>query len=476
MKVSINPITRLEGHGKIDIFLDDKGNVSKAYMIIPELRAFEKFCVGRKAEDMPIITARICGVCPEAHHMAAAKALDMAFDAEPPKTAKMLRELLYNAYIFYDHCLHLYYLGGIDVLLGNIEKKDRNVIGLIKKFGKELGKEIIKHRRYAMEIIKILGGREIHPVGAIAGGVSKAINEDEREEIEEKAKSCIGFAEKSLDIFKEVFFSDRWTELLGLDSLKTYYMGLVDEKNRVNYYDGKVRIVSPDGKEVAKADENDILKYIEEHVEDWSYVKFPYLKNVGWKGFVDGSESGIYRVGPLGRLNVADGMNTCKAENRFKEFRKNGIVHETFAYYHARIIEMLNAAERIYDLVSDDKIVGEDIRAMPSEPNEGIGVVEAARGTLIHHYKIDRNGIIEKVNLIVATTNNNAAINMSIANAARKVIKNGSINDTILNKVEAAFRCYDPCLACASHALGHALLKIKIYWNEDLYKEVRRDE
>ena len=475
MKVSINPITRLEGHGRIDILLDNNGNVSKAYMIVPELRGFEKFCVGRKAEDMPIITARICGVCPEAHHMAAAKALDMAFDADPPKTAKMLRELLYNAYMFYDHCLHLYYLGGIDVLLGDVPKEERNVIGLIKKFGVALGKEIIQHRRYAMEIVKMLGGREIHPVAAVAGGVSKGIDEKEREEIEARAKSCIEFARKSMDLFKEIFSGDRWNELLGLDSIKTYYMGLVDEKNRVNYYDGKVRIVSPEGKEIAKASNKDIVKYIEEHVEDWSYVKFPYLKQIGWKGFVDGEDSGIYRVGPLARINVADGMNSRAAQKEFEEFRNGNIVHETFAYYHARLIEMLNAAERMYDLVRDDAITGDDIRTMPSEPGEGIGIVEAARGVLIHHYKLDSHGMVEMANLIVATTNNNAAINMSVANAASKVIKKGKVDDVILNKVEAAFRCYDPCLACASHALGHSPLIISIYQDGKIIKKVKRD-
>ena len=271
MKVSIDPITRLEGHGKIDIFLDDKGNVDRAYMQVPELRGFEMFCVGRKAEDMPIITARICGVCPEAHHMAAAKALDMAFHAEPPEPAKKLRELLYNAYIFYDHCLHLYYLGGIDVLLGDVSKEQRNIVGLIKKFGVEIGKEVIKHRRYAMEIVKMLGGREIHPVSAIPGGVSKGLNEEERREVERKAKECIEFAKKSMEIFKEVFESKRWNELLGLDSLQTYYMGLVDSNNYVNYYDGDIRIVAPDGKEVAKIKPEKILNYIEEHVEKWSY-------------------------------------------------------------------------------------------------------------------------------------------------------------------------------------------------------------
>lgn len=475
MKVSIDPITRLEGHGRIEIFLDENGNVEKAYMQIPELRGFEKFCQGRKAEDMPIITSRICGVCPEAHHMAAAKALDMAFNVEPPKTAKLLRELLYNAYIFYDHCLHLYYLGGIDVLLGDVPKEERNVIGLIKKFGLEIGKEVIKHRRYAMEVIKMLGGREIHPVSAIPGGVSKGINEDERREIEEKAKSCINFALKSLEIFKEVFNSKRWNELLGLDSLETYYMGLVDEKNHVNYYDGDIRVVDPNGKELFKVKPKDILKYVEEHVEEWTYVKFPYLKQIGWKGFVDGKDSGIYRVGSLARLNVADGMNTKHAMEEFKEFRKDGIIHETFAYYYARLIEMLNAAERMLDLVKDSNITGEDLRNMPNEPGEGIGVVEAARGTLIHHYVLDEKGLVKKANMIVATTNNNAAINMSVANAAKKVIKNGKVDDILLNKVESAFRCYDPCLACASHALGQTPLIVNLYKEGKLYRRLKKN-
>ncbi len=475
MKVSIDPITRLEGHGKIEIFLDDEGNVEKAYMQIPELRGFEMFCRGRKAEDMPIITARICGVCPEAHYMAAAKALDDAFNVSPPETAKLLRELLYNAYIFYDHCLHLYYLGGIDVLLGDVPKEERNVIGLIKKFGMEVGKEVVKHRRYAMEIVKMLGGREIHPVAALPGGVSKGIGEDERKEIEEKAKSCIEFAKTSLAIFKEVFESKRWNELLGLDSLQTYYMGLVDKNNHVNYYEGDIRIVTPSGKEFAKIKAGEILNHIEEHVEEWTYVKFPYLKKVGWKGFVDGEKSGIYRVGPLARLNAADGMNTKEAMKEFEEFKKEGVVHETFAFYHARLIEMLNAAERMYDLSRHSAITGTDIRAMPNEPGEGVGVVEAARGVLIHHYKLNSHGIVEEANLIVATTNNNAAINMSVANAAKKVIKKGKVDDIILNKVESAFRCYDPCLACASHALGDTPLVVNIYRGNKLYKRLEKN-
>jgi len=252
-------------------------------------------------------------------------------------------------------------------------------------------------------------------------------------------------------------------------------MGLVDKNNHVNYYDGDIRIVTPSGKEFAKIKAKDILNHIEEHVEEWTYVKFPYLKKVGWKGFVDGEKSGIYRVGPLARLNAADGMNTKEAMKEFEEFKKDGVVHETFAFYHARLIEMLNAAERMYDLARHNAITGTDIRAMPNEPDEGIGVVEAARGVLIHHYKLNSHGIVEEANLIVATTNNNAAINMSVANAAKKVIKKGKVDDIILNKVESAFRCYDPCLACASHALGDTPLVVNIYRGNKLYKRLEKN-
>lgn len=475
MNISIDPITRLEGHGKIEIFLNDKGDVDRAYMQTPELRGFEQFCRGRKAEDMPIITARICGVCPEAHHTAAAKALDKAFNAEPPKTAKLLRELLYNAYYFYDHSLHLYYLGGVDVLLGDVPKEQRNVIGLIKKFGLEIGKEVIKHRRLAMEVVKTLGGREIHPVAAIPGGVSNPLTEESRRDIEQKARQCIEFAKATMQIFKDVFGSTRWNDLLGLDDMKTYYMGLVDDQNRANYYDGNIRVVSPDGKEFLKIKPEDIFKHVEETVEEWTYVKFPYLKKVGWKGFVDGQDSGIYRVGPLARMNVAEDVNTKLASKELKEFKKNGPVHETFGYYQARLIELMNAAERMYDLTQDSAITGSDIRTLPGEPGEGIGVVEAARGTLIHHYKLDKKGLVEMANLIVATTNNNAALNMSIANAAKKVIKKGKVDDIILNKIESAFRCYDPCMACASHALGETPLVAHIYWKGKLYKRVKKN-
>jgi F420-non-reducing hydrogenase large subunit len=474
MKVSIDPITRLEGHGKIEIFLDDDGNVDRAYMQTPELRGFEEFCRGRKAEDMPIITARICGVCPEAHHTAAAKALDRAFNAEPPETAHLLRELLYNAYYFYDHCLHLYYLGGIDVLMGDVPKAERNVIGLIKKFGLEIGREVIKHRRYAMEVVKTLGGREIHPVAAIPGGVSNPLTEEGRQKIEEKAGACIDFAVTTMGIFKEIFGSKRWNDLLGLDAVETYYMGLVDKNNNANYYDGDVRVVGPDGTEFSRIRPDDFFDHVEETVEEWTYVKFPYLKSVGWNGFTDGPKSGIFRVGPLGRMNAADGVNTKRAMQEFKEFKHNGPVHETFGYYQARLIEMLNAAERLYDLSQHPKITDGDIRTMPGEPGEGIGIVEAARGTLIHRYKLDKKGLIDTANLIVATTNNNAAINMSVANAARKVIHNGKVDDIILNKVESAFRCYDPCLACASHALGETPLVTDIYWKGRLHKRLAK--
>ena len=476
MKISIDPITRLEGHGKIDILLDEKGDVKEAYMQIPELRGFEQFCKGRKAEDMPLITERICGVCPEAHHFASTKALDDAFNVEPTSAAKKIRELLYNAYFFYDHCLHLYYLGGVDLIVGDAPKEERNILGVIKKVGLEIGKEVIKHRRYAMEIVKTIGGREIHPICGVPGGVTKQISEEEREEIIKKAESCVEFGKFSMDVFNKIFESKEFKKLNEMDKLETYYMGIVDEKNHVNFYDGKVRVVDPDGKEFAKVDAKDVLNIISEHVEEWSYVKFPYLKDVGWRGLVDGKDSGIYRVGSLGRLNAADGMSTPIAMEEYKKFKENGVVHSTFGFYQARMIEMMNAAERMLELAKDKEITSDKIRNEIGEPGEGIGVIEAARGTLIHHYKLNEKGLIEEANMIVATTNNNAGINMSVRNAAKKVIKGGKVDDIILNKVESAFRCYDPCLACASHSLpGEMPLIVSIYNKNGLYKKLVRN-
>ncbi|MGB9671767.1 MAG: Ni/Fe hydrogenase subunit alpha [Candidatus Bathyarchaeales archaeon] len=483
-EIIINPITRLEGHGKITIFLNDAGNVEEAYFQVPELRGFERFCEGRRAEDLPIITTRICGVCPVAHHMAGAKALDAAFNVEPTETAKKLRELMYCGYYLYDHTLHFYYLGGPDFVVGpDAPPERRNVIGVIEKAGLEIGKEVIKHRAYGQKITEILGGKATHPVSAcIPGGVSKPLSEEERREIEKMVKSCLEFAKFSLKLFDDIVLKNTdYVNLIKSEAytLQTYYMGLVDKNNHVNFYDGDVRVVDPNGKEFVKFKPKDYLDVIEEHVEPWTYVKLPYLKKVGWKGLVGGPQSGLYRVGPLGRLNAADGMATPLAQAEYERMYKTlsgKPVHNTLAYHWARLIELLYAAERALELITDPEITGKDIRNKPGKPGEGVGIVEAARGTLIHHYILDEKALAKKVNLIVATTHNAPSICISIKNAAKALIKEGKVSDGILNMVEMAFRAYDPCFACATHfAVGQMPLEVEIYdCKRQLIKRIER--
>ncbi len=483
-EIVIDPVTRLEGHGKITIFLNDQGNVENAYFQVPELRGFERFCEGRRAEDLPIITTRICGVCPVAHHMAGAKALDAAFNVEPTETAKKLRELMYCGYYIYDHTLHFYFLGGPDFVVGpDAPPAKRNILGVIEKVGLDTAKEVIKHRAYGQKITGILGGRPTHPVSAcIPGGISKALSEEEREEIEKMVRSCVEFAKFSLKIFDDVVLKNAdYVKLITSDpyNLPTYYMGTVDKNDKVNFYDGKVRVVGPDGREFVKFAPSEYLDVIEEHVEPWTYVKMPYLKKVGWKGFAVGPDSGIYRVGPLGRLNAADGMATPLAQAEYERMYSTlggKPVHATLAFHWARLIELLYASERALELITDEGITRKDIKNKPGKPGEGVGIVEAARGTLIHHYKLDEKALAKKVNLIVATTHNAPGIFMSIKNAAKGVIQNGNVDQGILNKVEMAFRAYDPCWACATHfAVGEMPLEVNVYNSKkQLVKTIRR--
>jgi F420-non-reducing hydrogenase large subunit len=482
-EISIDPITRLEGHGKISIFLNEQGDVANAYLQIPELRGFERFCIGRKAEDLPVITPRICGVCPVAHHMASTKALDAAFHVDPPLAAKKLRELMYSGYYIYDHTLHFYFLGGPDFVMGpDAPKAERNILGVIGKVGLDVTKEVIKHRAYGQKITAMIGGKATHPVCGLPGGMSKPISEEERAEIEKMAESSVKFAQFTLQVFNDVVLKNKkYVDLILSDAykLRTYYMGTVDENNKVNFYDGKIRVVTPEGKEFAKWAPADYLNNIEEHVEPWTYVKLPYLKQIGWKGFVDGPESGIYRVAPLGRLNAADGMATPLANEEYKRMYETlggKPVHATLAMHWARLVELLYAAERTLELSRDKDITSTNLRNKPGQPGEGVGIVEAPRGTLIHHYVLDEEGLAKKVNLVVATVNNAPAIFMSIRDAAKGVIKGGVVNDGLLNMVEMAFRAYDPCFGCATHyAVGEMPMTASIYdHNKNLVKVVER--
>ncbi len=471
-KISIDPITRLEGHGRIDIYLNDDGDVENAYMIIPELRGFEKFAEGRPVEEMPRITPRICGVCPEAHMMASAKAADAVYHVDVPPTGKKLRELLYSAFYVADHTVHFYILAAPDFVLGpDAPVAERNILGLIHKVGLEIGGRVIECRGKAMDIIKILGGKPVHPISALPGGVSKALTEEERDQFEEWAHELVDFGQFSLQLFHDVVLANQdYVDMILSDaySFPMYYMGLVDEENKVNFYDGKVRVVDPEGNEFVKYSPEQYLDVIAEHVEPWTYLKFPYLKDVGWKGFTSGMDSGMYQATPLSRLNAADGMATPKAQAAYDELYNTlggKPVTNNLAMHWARLVELQYAAERLLELLQDPEITSPDVRAIPTEtPDEGIGIVEAPRGTLTHHFITDENGIVQKCNLIVGTTNNYAPISLSIKKAAQAMIKGGEVREGLLNRVEMAFRSYDPCFGCATHTLpGQMPLEVNIF-------------
>ena len=471
-RITIDPITRLEGHGKIEIFLDDHGDVERAILQVPELRGFEQFAVGRPVEEMPRITPRICGVCPTAHHMAATKAADAVFGVEPTSTARKIRELIYNAFFMEDHTLHFFFLGGPDFVVGpQAPAAERNILGVIGKVGLEIGGKVIRIRADVREIMAYLAGKAIHPVCGLPGGVAKGLDEEHRVTFLKTAKDAVEFAEFALQIFADVVLKNQtYVDIVVGEAykIKTYYMGMVNDRNQVEFYDGDLRVVDPDGREFAKFKPADYLEHIAEHVEPWTYVKFPFLKKVGWKGFVEGNDSGVYRVAPLARLNAAEGMQTPRAQKHYDHMYAvlgGKPVHNTLAFHWARLIEALQAAESMVALLEDAEITGTDLRRIPTRiPTEGVGIVEAPRGVLIHHYKTDERGLITAANLIVATIGNAAAINMSIEKAAKAFIKGGQVSEGLLNMAEMAFRPYDPCHGCGTHAWPGAMpLTINIY-------------
>jgi F420-non-reducing hydrogenase large subunit len=471
--ITIDPVTRLEGHGRIDIFMEEDGSVANAYMRIPELRGFEQFCVGRPVEELPRITTRICGVCPEAHHMASAKACDAVYNVTIPPAAEKLRRLLYNTFYVADHAVHFYILSGPDFVCGpDAPVAERNIFGLINKVGLDAGKTVIGARARAQELIKLLGGKSIHQVTSIPGGVTRGLSEDERRLAEEICTDLVEFGKFTLKILDDVVLSNQdYLDLILSDTYRheTHYMGMVNDVGQPDFYDGNIRVVNTLGKEIIYFPPKDYLKHIAEHVEPWSYLKFPYLKVKGWKGLIDGEDSGIYRAAPLARLNVATGMSTPLAQEQYERMMETlggRPVHNTLAYHWARVIELVNAAELALELSRDPEITDTNIRTVPTgTPREGVGVVEAPRGILYHHYVTDENGMVEKVNLIVGTTNNYPAINMSIKKAAQGLLgPQGEATEGLLNMIEMGFRAYDPCFGCATHALpGKMPLEVRIH-------------
>jgi F420-non-reducing hydrogenase large subunit len=472
-RISIDPITRLEGHGRIDLFLDHSGAVEDAFLVIPELRGFEKFLEGRPVEEMPQITSRICGVCPEAHHAAAAKAADAVYNVTIPEAAEVIRRLQYNAFMAADHATHFYALGGPDFIVGpTAPAGERNIIGVINKVGLELAGKVIRMRKEGHEVAEILGGRRVHPVDMVPGGISKPVSAESAARLREIGAYMVAFAQESLQIFDAIVLQNPELMELVLSPAyynKTAYLALVNEDNQPDAYDGYVRVVDSDGNEVVRYDPSEYLTHIAEAVVPWSYLKMPYLKRFGWHGVSEETSTQIMRTGPLGSLNASSGMQTPLAQAEYERFYSalgGTPVHQTLATHWARLIEMLQCAELVDRLANDERLTSPDVRTIPTgTPREGVGTVEAPRGLLTHHYITDENGIVEKANLIVGTTHQYPAIQLSVATAARELVKPGAeLTEPTMNKIEMAFRAYDPCFGCATHALpGSAPLEVRTF-------------
>jgi len=457
--IEINPVSRIEGHGKVTIHLDENGNAVDAKFNVTQFRGFEKFCEGRVLWEMPMITPRICGICPVSHHLAAAKACDAILGIELTRPAKLLRELMHMGQTIQSHALHFFHLASPDLLLGlDADPAIRNVVGLIA-VNPELATKGVVLRSFGQTIIQSLGGKKIHPNGAVPGGMNTPLSAADRDRFLKQIAPSIADAEAAINLLKG-YYEQHNDFVCTCASFPTGYLGLVDENNNLELYDGKLTLIDANGKVLEdKFDPSHYLDYICEHVEDWSYLKFPFYKKMGYP-------AGIYRTGPLGRLNVAQGISTPKANAELKNFKKigNGRPVEGSLYYHyARLIELLYALERAQQLIEDRDICSTDLMVSSSKFNEqGVGVIEAPRGTLFHHYWVDESGKIKKVNLIVATGNNNAAMNKAVYTVAREFIKNNKVTEGILNRVEVAIRCYDPCLSCSTHALGQMPFKIEL--------------
>jgi len=463
--LTIQPVTRIEGHAKITIQLDDTGNVSDAQMNVLELRGFEPFCIGKPVEEMPRITTRICGVCPWSHHNASAKATDAVFGVEPPPAGKKLRELCNSIAFMEEHILHFYFLAGADFVLGpGADYAVRNVFGILGA-NPDLGKKVVRVRHLAATMLETVAGKAIHPAASVPGGFSRPLLEEERQELRKKADECFELAKFSMSFAKENLFPKYLDVVNSLGVINTGFLGTVTDDGAMDLYDGKLRMMNVDGSYEDFAYEQ-YTDYIREHVEPWSYLKFPYMKKAGAFSMDLDNPNGIYRTNTLARMNVCDKIPTPLAQAELEEFReKFGRPAQPPLLYHwARLIELLYNAENTIRLLEDPEITSTDIRKKV-EPRaaRGVGCVEAPRGTLIHDYETDENGLVTNVNLIVGTTHNNAPMNMSVKKAAIDLIKDGNYNEEILNMVEMTIRAHDPCLSCATHTLdGKIGVKVNI--------------
>lgn len=456
--ITIEPVTRIEGHAKVTLRLDDAGNVARARLHVNEFRGFEKFCEGRMFYEMPLITERICGICPVSHHLVSAKACDEILGIEPPRPARLLRELMHMGQIIQSHSMHFFELAGPDLILGfDADPSIRNVAGLYEA-NRGLTLKAIALRKYGQEIIERLGERRIHPEFAVPGGVTRALSVGNRDAMLAGVETMIGHAQEGLAIMKS-WMEEHAEDMDVFASFPSNYLGMVSEDNAVALYEGALRMVDPQRHPLERFDGHQYLDHIAERVEDWSYLKFPYHRKLGWPG-------GVYRVGPLGRLNTAEKISTPLAQKEFELFHRLGkgkTVEGSLYYHQARLIENLYAIERAHQLLEEPDILSTDIRtiARPSK-REGVGVIEAPRGTLWHHYWVDEQGRLEKINLIVATGNNNYAMSRAVEEVARHYVHGEPVKEGALNRIEAAIRAYDPCLSCSTHAVGQMPLLVQV--------------
>jgi len=457
-KITIEPVTRIEGHAKVTIHMNDDGNVNHAYFHVNEFRGFEKFCEGRMFFEMPQITPRICGICPVSHHLASAKAGDILMGAEPPRPASLLRDLMHMGQIIQSHGMHFFELAGPDLILGfDADPATRNIVGLIGA-DPDLTMRAVELRKYGQDIIYQVGGRRIHPNFAVPGGVNHSLTEERRDHMLAGLDKSIQTTHIGIQLIKD-WVEANITEIEKFAVFHSGYMGLVTPENGLELYDGSIRLVDKDGIELERFSAQDYLAVISEHVEDWSYLKFPYYKKMGWP-------DGVYRVGPLGRLNVVEKIDTPLAQKEFESYQQINSgkpVYHTLYYHYARLIEVLFALERTRDLLEDPDILSKDILNKKHDfQGEAVGVIEAPRGTLLHHYWIKPNGQLEKVNLIVSTGHNNWAMSKAVDSVAKTYVKGPEVQEGMLNRVEAAIRAYDPCLSCSTHAIGQMPIKIDV--------------
>jgi len=459
-EITIKPVTRIEGHANVRIFLDDQNNVSSAHFQVVELRGFEKFLIGSAVEEAPRITPRICGICPASHHLASAKACDQIFGATLPETGKNLRELLMLGQFIHSHALHFFMLAAPDFLIGHdAPAADRSVIGLVKK-APDLAKKAIEARKFGQRITEAVGGKPIHPSTCIPGGISHALSEQKRTELLQMADSALTIAKEGWDIAKTIL--DETDKSFG--EVETAFMGMSDN-GKFAVYEGPVKIVGKNRENLGSISGVDYLNYIEEYSEDWSYLKFARLKS-----------QEFYRVGPLARLNIVKEMGTPYADQALAEYRSafGDFTQTTLAYNLARYIEFLYCCEKAHSMLSEPSICGQDIRT-PVEGivnTRGVGIVEAPRGTLIHDYSVDEKGFITKCNLIVATCQNNYGMDRGVEDVARKVIENGVLTESAANKIEMVIRAYDPCISCATHAIGKMPISIEIEHENNRFRHL----